>query len=71
MGYILLLVVGAAVLIGLAFLFMGGRRRPAGRTMGGGDVTRKTPAADDVTPAASDTASQSEASAAQKKIPPA
>ena len=71
MGYILLLVVGAAVLIGLAVMFMGGKRRPAGRTTPYDDVTKKTPAADEANPAASSTASQSQASAAQKHTPPA
>ena len=71
MGYILLLIVGVAVVVGLIVMFMGGKRRPAGRTTPYNDVTKKTPAADEANPAASSTATQSQANAAQKHTPPA
>jgi hypothetical protein len=71
MGYIFLLILGAVVVVGLIVAFMTGRRQPVGKAMRGVDVTMKTPASDEPTPGASATASQSSASAAQKKIPPA
>lgn len=71
MGYILLLIIGGAVLIGLIVLFMGGRSRPAGRTAVGKEVMREQPSADEPSPAASSTASQAQANAAQRHTPPA
>lgn len=71
MGYILLLFIGGIVLVGLLVMFMGGRRRGAGPTHPGGDVTHKTPAADEPTPAASSTASSAQSYTAQNRTPPA
>jgi hypothetical protein len=72
MGYTLLLIVGAVVLVGVIVLFMSGRRRSAGQTqVGRGDVTQKQPAADEPNPAASSTASNSQSTAAQTRTPPA
>lgn len=71
MGYIFLLLIGAAVVVGVIVAFMGGRRRPAGRTAPEHDFTYKQPAAESVTPGDSSTASQSTADSAQKHIPPA
>lgn len=72
MGYIVVLIVGVVVVVGLFALFVGGRKRPAGQTNPrGGDVTPKRPAADEPTPGASATASEAQARAAQKETPPA
>ena len=70
MGYIFLLIVGAVVLVGLAVLFMGGHRRPAGQTSPYADVTQKTPGAEEANPAASSIASQTQANTAQRHTPP-
>jgi hypothetical protein len=71
MGYILLLIIGAAVLIGLFVMFVGRSRKPTGRTSPANDVTHKTPAADEPTPTASSTTNTTQASAAERRIPPA
>lgn len=71
MGYILLLIIGAAVLIGLFVMFVGRSRKPAGRTSPADDVTHKNPSADEPTPTASSSATTAQASAAEKRIPPA
>ena len=71
MGYILLLIVGAAVVIGLFVMFVGRSRRPAGRTSPATDVTQKQPAADEPSPTSSSTTTPTQASAAEKRIPPA
>jgi len=72
MGYIVVLIIGTVVVIGLLAMFVGGRKRPAGQTNPrGGDITPKRPAADEPTPGASATASRSQVRAAQKETPPA
>jgi hypothetical protein len=71
MGYIVVIVVGAVVVLALLFIFIGGRKRPTGRAWSKGDVTFKQPAANEPTPGASSTASNSEANAAQRRTPPA
>lgn len=71
MGYILVLILGVTVVVVLAVAFMGGKKRPVGRAAPGNDVTPKQPAANGPTPGASDTASNREADAAQRRIPPA
>lgn len=70
MGYILLLIIGVAVLIGL-FVMFAGRSKPAGQTAPADDVTHKKPAADEPTPTESTTTNTTQAAAAEKKIPPA
>ena len=71
MGYIILLIVGIVVVIGLLILFVGGKRRPAGRASPGNDVTQKEPGAEEANPAASSTAPSDQANRAQKHTPPA
>ena len=71
MGYILLLIVGAVVVVGLIVMFVGRSRRPSGQTSPATDVTHQQPAADEPSPTSSASATQSQASAAEKKIPPA
>ncbi|MEO7701730.1 MAG: hypothetical protein ABIZ04_21095 [Opitutus sp.] len=71
MGYILLLIVGAVVVIGLIVMFMGGQRRAAGRTPPYEDVTQTQPGAEEANPAASSTATDAQAEAARKHTPPA
>ena len=71
MGYILLLIVGVVVVVGLLVMFMGGKRRAAGRTAPYGDVTQKQPGAEEANPAASSTATQAQADTARKHTPPA
>lgn len=70
MGYIILLILGGAAVVLLLMAVMSGRRRPAGRTMHGQDVTVKTPAAESPTPSASSTATSQEAGNAQRHTPP-
>ncbi len=71
MGYILLLILGVVVVFVLVAAFMGGQKRAKGRVEPRNDMTPKTPAADEPTPGASSTATNSEASAAQRHTPPA
>lgn len=71
MGYIVLLVLGIAAIVVLAAALMSGRRRPAGRTWPGKDITPKQPAANEPTPGASDTAPPGQAEQAQRHTPPA
>jgi len=72
MGYIVVLILGTVVVVGLLALFVGGRKRPVGQTNPrGDDVTPKRPAADEPTPGASSTANQAQVRAAQKHTPPA
>lgn len=76
MGYILVLVLGAALVLVLLMAFVGGKRRATGRASGGpvsggGDVTPKAPEAESATPAASSIAPESRAQNAQKHTPPA
>ena len=71
MGYILLLIVGVAVVIGLIVMFVGKSRRPAGQTSPATDVTQKKPSADEPTPTSSSSTTTSQAAAAEKRIPPA
>ncbi len=71
MGYILVLIIGAVVVVGLLVAFMSGRKRAVGRTGPGDDVTVKTPASESPTPSASSTASNRNADTAQRRTPPA
>jgi hypothetical protein len=71
MGYIFLLIIGAAVVVVLLVMFVGRSRRPEGRTSPANDVTQKVPGAEEANPAASSTAPQSQANTAQKHTPPA
>jgi len=71
MGYIFLLIIGGAVLVGVLILLMSGGRRPAGRAKPYNDVTPRKPEAEDANPAASSTATAAQADAAQKHTPPA
>jgi hypothetical protein len=71
MGYIFLLVIGTVVVVGIFVMFVGGRRRSGGQVEHGRDVTVKRPAADEPTPTGSSTATNAQARAAEKKIPPA
>lgn len=71
MGYILVLILGVVVLAVVVMAFMGGKKRPVGRASSGADITHKTPAANEPTPGASNVASNPEASAADKHVPPA
>ena len=71
MGYIIVLVVGVVLLVVITMAFMGGRRGGAGRTKPHHDITPKQPEAETLNPAASDTATQKEANAAQRHTPPA
>jgi hypothetical protein len=71
MGYIILLIVGLAVVIGLLVMFVGGKRRPTGQVSPGNDVTQKVPGAEEANPAASSTAPSNQVNTAQKHTPPA
>jgi hypothetical protein len=71
MGYILTLVIGGVVVIGIIAMLVAGKKRSAGQTHRGDDVSVKKPAADEPTPGASNTAGSAQIRSAQKHTPPA
>lgn len=71
MGYTLVLIIGAAVVLVLLVAMMSGRKRPVGRTAPGNDITPKMPSAEYPTPDASKTASRQTSDTAQRHTPPA
>lgn len=71
MGYILVLLLGTAVVVVVFMAVMSGRKRPTGQVERGADVTQKKPSADQPTPGASQTATDNEAGEAQRRTPPA
>lgn len=71
MGYTLVLILGAVAVVALVVAMMSARRRPAGRTGAGDDVTPKNPSAESPTPDASSTTGSRVTNEAQRHTPPA